>query len=199
MQAVSDTRTRIITATAELFRRHGFNGTSLKEITTAADATTGSLYHFWPGGKNELAAEVLRTTGETYGELFSTMVSDPADPGRAIADFFDAGADLLEQTGYIDPCPIGGVAREVASTNDGLRQTANVVFDGWIDVATGFFERSGLSDHAARDLASTIVSTIEGGFVLARTQRDTSAFRAAGRNMQLLVEASLAAVATERS
>jgi len=199
VQGVSDTRTRILTATAELFRRQGFNGTSLKQITAAADATTGSLYHFWPGGKLELTAEVLRVTGATYGELFAMMISDPSDPGRSIADFFEAGADLLEQTDFIDPCPIGGVAREVASTHDELRRTADGVFDGWIDVGTEFLEQSGLGRDAARDVAATLVATIEGGFVLARTKRDTTAFRAAGRHMRLLVDVAVAAVADERT
>ena len=185
------TRDRIVTATIELFRRRGYNGTSLKQITEAADATTGSLYHFWPGGKDELTREALATSGAAYGEFFELMVTDTDDPGRAIADFFEAGAQLMESTDFIDPCPIGGVAREVASTDDGLRATASTVFDGWIGVASGFLERSGLAGDAAHELASTLVSTIEGGFVLARTSRDGAAFRAAGRHMQMLVDAAL--------
>jgi AcrR family transcriptional regulator len=191
MQAMNATRDRIVTATTELFRRRGYNGTSLKQITAAADATTGSLYHFWPGGKDELTREVLATSGAAYGELFDVMVTDSADPGRAIADFFEEGAQLMESTGFIDPCPIGGVAREVASTDEGLRTTADGVFGGWIETVANFLERSGLADTVARELASTLISTIEGGFVLARTSRDGAAFRAAGRHMQMLVDAAL--------
>ena len=53
---MTGTRERIVTATNELFRRRGYNGTSLKDVTVASGATTGSLYHFFPGGKAELAA-----------------------------------------------------------------------------------------------------------------------------------------------
>jgi AcrR family transcriptional regulator len=195
---MNDTRDRIVTATTELFRRSGYNGTSLKQITAAADATTGSLYHFWPGGKDELTREVLETSGAAYREFFEVMVTDSADPGRAIADFFEGGAQLMESTDFIDPCPIGGVAREVASTDDGLRTAADGVFAGWIDAVAEFLERSGLADDVAREMASTLISTIEGGFVLARTSRDGVAFRAAGRHMQMLVDAALTGAESAR-
>jgi AcrR family transcriptional regulator len=194
---VSETRSRIITATNELFRRQGFNGTSLKEITAAAEATTGSLYHFWPGGKEELTAEVLVTSGAVYCQLFEAIVTDTANPGQAIADFFEGGATVLESTDFIDPCPIGTVAREVASTNERLRSVANDVFASWIDAATSFFVRSGFATAQAQELAATLVAAIEGGFVLARATRNADPFRASGRQFQLLIEATLAALTTQ--
>jgi AcrR family transcriptional regulator len=63
------TRDRIVTATAELFRRQGYNGTGLKQVTQAAGAPVGSVYHFFPGGKDELAETVILTSGRVYQEL----------------------------------------------------------------------------------------------------------------------------------
>lgn len=182
-----------MTATNELFRRQGYNGTSLKEITSAAGATTGSLYHFWPGGKDELTAEVLATSGETYAELFQAMLAAHDDLGQAIAEFFDGGAALLESTDFIDPCPIGTVAREVASTHEPLRIVAHAVFDRWVDVGAARFERAGLDSVTARELATSMVGAIEGGFVMARATRNAEPFRVAGRQFQLLIDAMLAA------
>jgi AcrR family transcriptional regulator len=194
---VNETRSRIVTATNELFRRQGFNGTSLKEITAAAEATTGSLYHFWPGGKEELTAEVLATSGAIYYQLFEAIVTDTANPGQAIADFFEGGANVLETTDFIDPCPIGTVAREVASTNERLRTVANDVFSSWIEAVTSFFVRSGFGPAQARELAATLVAVIEGGFVLARTTRDADPFRASGRQFQMLIDVTLASLSTQ--
>jgi AcrR family transcriptional regulator len=126
------TRDRIITATGELFRRQGYNGTSLKQVTTASGAPTGSLFHFFPGGKEELADAVLRTGGAAYRELYEVIADAAPDPARAVTDFFDGAAAVLEETGYLDACPIGTVALEVASTNDRLRQATADVFASWI-------------------------------------------------------------------
>ena len=191
------TRARILSATTELFRRQGFNGTSLKEITDAADATTGSLYHFFPGGKEDLARAVIETSGDAYRQLFEMIADAAADPASAITDFFDGAAEVLEQTDFIDPCPIGTVAREVASTNEQLRHATHKVFSSWVGAAAERFEAAGLGHADAVDLAGTLVATIEGGFVLARAARDASTLRASGRHLRLLVEISIAASAQQ--
>jgi AcrR family transcriptional regulator len=192
MQPVSDTRARLLTATNESFRRRGFNGTSLKHVTAAAGAPIGSLYHFFPGGKEELAAATIESSGDAYRQLFEVIAGAAPDIAHAITDFFDGAATALEETDFIDPCPIGTVAREVASTNDDLRAATQRVFSSWIDAAATHLEEAGASSHDARELALTLVAALEGGFVLARSARDAEPIRAAGRALRRLVEQTLA-------
>lgn len=191
MRTVIGTRDRLLTATNELFRRHGYNGTSLKQVTTAAAAPTGSLYHFFPGGKDELTLAVITTSGETYRQLFELVADAATDPANAVTDFFEAAATVLEETDYIDPCPIGTIAREVASTNEALRQGADRVFTSWIDAATSRFEGQGIPRDTAQQLATTLVATLEGGFVLARAKRDAEPLRTVGRSMRHLVDEAM--------
>ena len=188
-----DTRTRILTATGELFRRHGFHGTSLKQVTQAAAATTGSLYHFFPGGKDELARAVLTTSGAAYQELFELIADGAATPADAISDFFDGAADTLEEHDFVDICPIGTVAREVASTDETLRAASQAVFGGWIDAAARRFAAAGLPAADANELATTVVAALDGAIVLARTARDAGVLRVTGRNMRALVDARMRA------
>ena len=63
--SVSETQTvptkqRILYAAAELFRRRGYSGTGLKQISEESRAPFGSLYHHFPGGKEELGEDVIR-------------------------------------------------------------------------------------------------------------------------------------------
>ena len=115
-------------ATNELFRRHGYNGTSLSQISHASGATIGSIYHFFPGGKEALALAVIDATGDVYRELFESIVAEAESPWAAFIDFFTSAATALEETDFIDPCPIGTIAREVASSNEPLRQAAERAF-----------------------------------------------------------------------
>src|SRR5271165_3677256 len=62
-QVVNTTRDRILDSSAELFRRQGYAGTGVKQIVASANAPFGSLYHFFPGGKEQLGAETLRSSG----------------------------------------------------------------------------------------------------------------------------------------
>jgi AcrR family transcriptional regulator len=192
MQVVADTRTRLLTATNESFRRRGYNGTSLKHVTAAAHAPTGSLYHFFPGGKDELAAESITTSGEAYRQLIETVADAAASPGDMITDSFDGAALVLEETDFIDPCPIGTVAREVASTNEPLRRATERVFASWIDTATTRLSAAGVPPTEARTLGTALVAALEGGFVLARAKRDANVLREIGTVMRRVVEDALA-------
>ncbi len=190
----NDTRARLLAAANESFRRSGYHGTSLKEVVASANATVGSLYHFFPGGKEELTAAVLRESGAAYGELFELIANTSADPATAIGDFFDGAAAVIEASDYIDPCPIGTVAREIANTNDNLRVVANDVFRAWSSAASERFRAAGMESTQADELATTVVAALEGGFVLARTARDGDILRRMGRQMQRLAEHALAAI-----
>jgi len=181
-------RERILAATNELFRRQGFNGTSLKQVTQTAPATVGSIYHFFPGGKEELAAAVIETSGASYRELFEMIADAEPTIASAVSAFFDGAASVLEQTNFIDICPIGGVAREVASTNESLRLTADRVFVSWVASAEARLMASGIGEADAAGLAVALVASIEGGFLLARTARDGDRLRAVGRQFRRLVE-----------
>lgn len=195
---MTETRDRILAATAALFARRGYHGTSLKEVTRSAGATIGSLYHFFPGGKAELAAAVLAESGAAYQDLFELIAADADDPVAAIGDFFDGAADTLAESDYADVCPIGSVAREVASTDDGLRLVADGVFRAWTAALAAHLERAGLAEAAAIELATTVIAALEGGFVLARTRRDADVVRTIGRHTQVLVGQELTAATAAR-
>ena len=118
---MTDTRDRIVETSAELFRRQGYSATGVKQIVTAAQAPFGSLYHFFPGGKEQLGAEAIRLSGEMY-ELLIPAVFDPApDLVTGVRTFFAGAAEHLRETDYADACPIATVALEVSSTSETLR------------------------------------------------------------------------------
>ena len=189
---MANTRDRILTATNELFRRHGFNGTSIKQITLAAQVPMGSLYHFFPEGKDQLAREAIETSGPAYEQLFEIIANEAASPADAITNFFEGAAEVLEATDFIDICPIGTVAREVASTNDSLRLSTAKVFAGWIAAVAARLEAAGVPGPEANGLATAIVASLEGGFMLARAARNTAPLLATGTAIRLLVDTTLA-------
>ncbi len=163
-------------------------------MVKASNATTGSLYHFFPGGKVELSAEVLRTSGAAYRELVELVMTAAVDPSAAMTDSVVGVAAVMVESDFIDPCPIGSVAREVASTHEELRLVAAEVIQSWIDVPLGIFLNAGIPEPRAKQLATMAVATIEGGFLLARTTRDIESFVGIGEVLAELVAAELEAV-----
>lgn len=190
-QGVPDTRARIQGAATALFRRNGYSGTGLKRIATEADAPFGSIYHFFPGGKQQLAEETIRTSGAAYGRMVVALLESVADPVESVTRAFEAAADDLAATDYADACPIATVALEVASTNEVLRIATADVFEEWVDAGAQWFGRWVSDQRAARSLATTLIMILEGAFVLSRATRDPEPLRVAGRSMAELLRAAI--------
>jgi AcrR family transcriptional regulator len=184
------TRERIMTATAELFRRRGYNGTGLKDVTVAAEATVGSLYHFFPGGKISLAEAVLTESGAAYRALFELIADEHEGVADALVAFFDGAAEALEHGDFVDICPIGTVAGEIATTHDALRGACDRVFISWMDALAVRLERD-LTPHDAHALATTIVAALLGALLIARCRRDAEPLRIAGQRMGEAVHAAI--------
>jgi AcrR family transcriptional regulator len=174
------TRDRIVTAGADLLRVKGYTGTGVKEIVTLAGAPFGSLYHHFPGGKEQLGEEVIRHSGALYGELVPLIFDASPDVVSGVRAFFAGAAAHLRETDYADACPIATVALEVASTSEPLRAATADVFESWIVALAPRFAAAGMDEARARELAIAVLCGLEGAFVLARAMRETVALEVAG-------------------
>lgn len=185
------TRDRILFAVAELLRRQGYAATGLKQVTAEAQAPFGSLYHFWPGGKEALADEALRTGGAFFLALYRAVAGAEDDVVAGVRAFFDGAGETLRATDFQDACPIATVAGEVASTNDVLRRAAADAFESWLDALAGDLEAAGAPPERARPVALAVLGGLEGAFLLCRTLRSTDPMDAARDAAILLITTTL--------
>jgi AcrR family transcriptional regulator len=187
----STTKDRILETTAELFRRYGYTGTGLKQIVAEANAPFGSLYHFFPGGKQHLGEEVIRRSGQMYQELVEAVFDAAPDVVTGTSNCFLGAAETLRETDYADACPIETVALEVASTNEQLRQATADVFESWINAGTERFVAAGIPKKRARELMISMLALLEGAFVLSRAMHSTEPLKIAGAAAAASVRAAL--------
>lgn len=194
------TRERILYASAELFRRQGYAGTGLKQITARSRAPLGSLYHFYPDGKEQLADEVLRAGGRFFLALYELIAGAAPDLPSAVRDFFAGAGETLVATDFADACPIATVAGEIASTHERLRQTTADVFESWLAALAADAVQAGIPQARARSLSQTVLALLEGAFLLSRSLRSTEPMTNCGEAAVALVTAALAqAPTTDRS
>jgi AcrR family transcriptional regulator len=189
----SATKSRIVHVTSGLFRRQGYHATGIKQIVEAANAPFGSIYHFFPGGKEEIGAQVIHSSGSMYLGLIEAILDSQPDVVAGARAFFEGAAAQLVATDYVDACPIATVALEVASTNDRLRQATDEVFELWIGASSDRFAAAGIDVARARELAVFALAALEGAFVISRAARDPEAVLAAGREVAVAVQAALPA------
>jgi AcrR family transcriptional regulator len=188
---MAGTKERIIGAAASLFQRRGYVGSGLKQISADSQAPFGSLYHFFPGGKEQLAAETLRFSGKWYQALVEAVWDNSPDSVSAARNVFEGAAATLVQTDYADACPIATVALEVASTNENLRQVTAAIFEEWLGAATTRLCAAGMEPATAREVAILVIAALEGGFLLSRAAKTTEAMEVLGRLVARAVDDAL--------
>src|SRR3954447_19568333 len=183
------TKDRLLDASGELFRRQGYTGTGVKQILAAASAPFGSLYHHFPGGKEELGTETVRRSGRLYARVVADAMDVPGDlPDRVLAAVLGA-AETVRDSGYADACPIATVALEVSSASEPLREACAEVFALWIDGLTATFAEAGAREP--RGLALEMLCALEGAFVFCRAMRTTEPLEVAGTAIAERVRAAV--------
>jgi AcrR family transcriptional regulator len=177
------TKQRIVTAMAELMRHQGYTATGVKQVAAASGAPMGSLYHHFPGGKPEIAAEAVRASGAAYIQLLPLLMDPYDDLREAIPGFFAAAGDAVEQTGWATMCPVASIGAEVADSQPQLRDVVAEVLASWVDQGAAYFRGRGVSEPQARELTVAMLGALEGAFVMARILRSTEPLRAAGASL----------------
>lgn len=185
------TRSQVLETAQHLFQRQGYHATGVHQILTEAKAPKGSLYHHFPGGKQQLATESVGLGARALGEAIDAVIADSADLPAAVLAMADLLATQLEDSGYLDGCPIAGVALDAAD-DDPIREACRAGYDGWLVSIADALVGAGLRRPEANDLALMVLSTLEGALLLARTRRDAAVVRSVGHRIAALVGSELA-------
>lgn len=168
--------------------QQGYPATGMKQIVTEAGAPFGSVYHFFPGGKEELGAEAVRWAGVFYGDLveglFAASTDDLATTMRSI--FAAAGQTLLDN-GFSDACPVATVSLEMSSVSEPIRTACSQTFEAWTDRLAARLISFDVGADQARSLSMTFIMLLEGAFLLARAHRNVEPLQVAAEAMVLAV------------
>jgi TetR/AcrR family transcriptional repressor of lmrAB and yxaGH operons len=168
-------RKEVLRALGEVFRAHGYEGASLTLITEATGLGKGSLYHLFPGGKQQMASEVLAEIDGWFETNIYAPLRDAGDPACAIAAMI-AGVERYFQSGN-RICLVGLVA--LGAARDRFAESVDRYFARWQDALAQLLRRSGLSRSQAQRRAEDALLTIQGALVLARARNDAGIFRRA--------------------
>jgi AcrR family transcriptional regulator len=171
MPRKSDARNRMIQSAALLFRERGVEGTAFADVLEHSGAPRGSVYHHFPGGKQQLAEEATRWAGDFMAAGLATAL-EQNDPLAALDTFVELWAGILAQSGYEAGCPIVAAALE-GDRAPAARAEAAAAFNNWEQLLAEAATKSGVDPYRARSLATLIIAAIEGAVVLARAERTT--------------------------
>ncbi|TPI14052.1 TetR/AcrR family transcriptional regulator [Mesorhizobium sp. B4-1-3] len=189
----TDTRTRMIEATALLIRQRGYHGTSLNDILSASGAPRGSLYFHFPGGKDQLVVEVTRASVADVTERLGAALSEESDPAVAVHHIYQSVARMLEENEFSLGCPVAPVVLDAPNNVPELAEICSSAFEQWIGLLRQAFVRAGVPERRAQALALLVESSLEGLMVIARATRDRTPVGVVADEVAALVEQAVLA------
>ena len=179
-------RDEIIEATGRLLELQGYRATGMNEIVRESGAPKGSLYHYFPEGKDELAAAVIAHAAQAITANSESVLAAHDDAAAAVVSFVRQLAGHVSASGYRQGGPITAVALEAASTNERLRQACRDAYRAWRRPFADKL-RPAYGDRADR-LAMLIIAAIEGGIVLSRSEQSEQPLLDVAEEIERLLE-----------
>jgi len=184
------TRQQIVETTSRLLEAQGYHGTGLNQIIRESGAPRGSLYYYFPDGKEELAAAAIAEQGATMRDFTAAMLSEAADPVAAVDRVLAGLIEHLSASRYCGGAPLAAVALETAANNSRLRATCATAYTELIAVFETKLTAGGFPAARAARLAAVIVAGIEGAVILSRTQQSVAPFTQLREELHILLTCS---------
>lgn len=179
------TRTKMLVSAAEVLRERGAAGVTIDEVLARSGAPRGSVYHHFPGGRNQILTEAL----EYAGEAITEVIDEAAAKGGMylVREFVVFWEELLVESDFTAGCPV--VAAAIGSADDEPRLTtvAGSIFGHWRDALTRAFVSDGFGQSDAASLAITCIAALEGAVVLCRSTRTVDPLREVAHQVEFLV------------
>ena len=162
------------------FRDHGYEGASLAELSRVTGLGKSSLYHYFPGGKEDMARAVLDYVDAWFAQNVFAPLAAKGPPRERLQRMLDAMDGMY--AGGKDPCLLGNLATAGASRSL-FHKRLRAAFGAWVDAIERVAIEGGVPKRAARARAEEVIVTLEGALVLAAGLDEPNAFRRALRRV----------------
>ncbi len=184
-----DTRARLLSAALLLFRQRGYHGVGISDILALAKAPKGSLYHHFPGGKDQMAVAVLELVTQ---RLLDMLEAEPAAATAAL--MHSVGARLrkwMHQTakdGGATSCALIASFAAEGGTAIAVAAAARLAYERLAAVIARRLEAEAMAPRVARETALLVIATLEGGGLVSQTLGEPRLFSAAIERAAALCE-----------
>jgi AcrR family transcriptional regulator len=166
----ADSRQRMVAGAAEMISRRGLNATSVRELAKHTQAPLGSTYHYFPGGKYDLATEAVRWADDLTVNVLTKELR--AGPLAGLKAFLAMWRKVVISSDFHAGCPVLAVSVEdLPDGSSAPREAAAAAFANWTTLLTESLREHGVKTPDAQRIATLIVAAVEGTVAICRAQR----------------------------
>jgi AcrR family transcriptional regulator len=172
MPATKVTEEFLLDRIAHVFREHGYDGASIRLLSEATGLERASLYHRFPGGKEEIAGAVVARTCEWFAENVFAVLQGEGSPKSKVRR---VAANLREfYAGGTLWCVLDSMT--LGSGAPSIRAKIEAAYRAWVEAFAAIARESGATAAQARSRAERALIDIEGSLVISRVLNDRAPF-----------------------
>jgi AcrR family transcriptional regulator len=163
-----DTRARILAGATRAVLERGVAATTLDDIRELSQASKSQLFHYFPGGKDELLTEVAAGEADRILAILRERV-DPLTSRQAWDDWRRQLLEEFDRTGA--DCPMQTLLHHLAAVTPGATAVVRQLMMHWHSIIrTGIAHMQAIGEmNPAADpdaAASAVLAAIQGGAAL---------------------------------
>jgi AcrR family transcriptional regulator len=182
----AESRQRLVAGAADLMRRRGLNATSVRELAKHAQAPLGSTYHYFPGGKYQLAAEAVQWADDLTARMLTKELRPGPLPG--LRTFLQMWRKILTDSDFGAGCPVlAASVEDLPEDGTAPRDAAAAAFGNWTSILTESLRDHGATDVDAHSIAILIIAAVEGSVAMCRAQRSAEPLDHVAAQLEMLV------------
>jgi AcrR family transcriptional regulator len=171
----NEAKKKVVETTRTLMQTQGYNATGLNQIIKVSGTPKGSLYHYFPGGKEQLVSEAIEASAREMGAKIMRIFEQADTLAEALDAFVEDGIRELQESDFQCGCPIATVALEAKPGP--VLEACQSAFLGAEKLLEGALLRQGFPQSRAESLATFLFSSFEGALVVSKTRRDVTPLR----------------------
>jgi TetR/AcrR family transcriptional regulator, lmrAB and yxaGH operons repressor len=173
MPAALMPRDQVVMRLLPVFQKHGYDCASLAELSQATGLGKSSLYHYFPGGKADMARAVIERVEQWLEAHAIAPLAGPGAPERRLDRMLKALDGFY--AGGRNACVLGTMA--IGGARQMFQAQLSAAFARWIDALAALAVETGIPRAAARLKAQDVVIRIEGALILSFGLDDLAPFQ----------------------
>ena len=187
MKNKTDSREKLLKVAAMLFQIKGYNATGLNEILKESGSPKGSLYYYFPNGKEELALEAITLASKSIQAKLQIVLDKYLNPIEAIQCLIKNIMKDFKKESKLKGISISLIALETYLSSEPLREACNESFTSIQNMYTEKLIQSGLEKEIAKELGTFIQVIIEGAITVSLTQKNDAIFLTVSNQIKILL------------
>ncbi len=164
------TKSTLLAKLSDVFRRSGYDGASMADLSTATGLSKASLYHHFPSGKTEMAAMAMAEEGKRLQTLVLSPLTQQKSPNEALQNSLKGVA--LFYGGDVPQCLMNSIL--LGSGEAIFRKEISAVLSVWQKALAGAFAAAGSASDEAAAWAAYALERIQGALIICRVVANRS-------------------------